>query len=199
MLKNFLLACIKVNKQTLREHEVDGISTVIMPSNTNYEIYLKNLYVEKAVIRISINGEDSGEIFYLDRNTDVSLTRPLQETKFMFTSDDKTSPEDGIIRIEFQFEEPTKWLTPTAPWPTAPAPPWIVSSGTSVTYGYVPTANPSKKLNPQKYVMIFQIKSEVPATIDKKRPYCSVCGTKNKNNHKFCKECGNYMGRILWA
>lgn len=114
MFKKDFVVCIKAEGKVLREYD----NTVLIPFGTEYSIYLKNLRTERAVVNISIDGEDilNGNKLVINGNDDLNLERFLETSdkghRFKFI--EKTQkiseyrgdkPEDGIIRIEYQFEK----------------------------------------------------------------------------------------------
>ena len=121
-----MVCCLKANGKVLREHK----DTVYVPFGTEYSILLKNLNSVRAMVNISIDGKDIADgmaDFVVNANTEIDLTRFLsngnvnQGNKFKFI--ERTAGieqhrgvgvEDGIIRIEFQFERQPQQLT----WPS---------------------------------------------------------------------------------
>jgi hypothetical protein len=118
MYKNDLVAVLKTNGKILRE---DG-STVYVPFGSEYSILVKNLRAVKALVSISIDGEDvlSGKKLIVSPNSNLELERFLADAldkgnRFKFIQ--KTEKiqdyrgdkiDDGIIRIEFQYEKPVE-------------------------------------------------------------------------------------------
>ena len=116
MYESKMVCCLKANGKVLREHK----DTVYVPFGTEYSILLKNLNSVRAMVNISIDGKDIADgkaDFIVNANTEIDLTRFLsngnmnQGNKFKFI--ERTvgveqhrgvGVEDGIIRIEFQFE-----------------------------------------------------------------------------------------------
>lgn len=113
MFKKDFVAVVKCNSKILREK--DGI--IEMPFGCEYSILLKNLRSRKAVVKISIDGQDvlNSQRLIVNGNSELELERFLESmdkgNKFKFIQ--KTSKiqehrgdkvDDGIIRIEFQYE-----------------------------------------------------------------------------------------------
>ena len=124
MYSNKLVACLKSQGKVLREFK----DTVRVPFNTEFSILLKNLHDQRALVNIYIDGENhtpSGLVinakqeFELERSiANGSLT---QGNKFKFI--ERTDAveehrgiklEDGIVRIEFQYEKP--YVAPVDPY-----------------------------------------------------------------------------------
>lgn len=116
MYESKMVCCLKANGKVLREHK----DTVYVPFGTEYSILLKNLNSVRAMVNISIDGKDIADgkaDFIVNANTEIDLTRFLaggnmnQGNKFKFIERTPgieqhrgVGAEDGIIRIEFQFE-----------------------------------------------------------------------------------------------
>ena len=126
MYESKMVCCLKANGKVLREHK----DTVYVPFGTEYSILIKNLNSVRAMVNISIDGKDIADgkaDFIVNANTEIDLTRFLsngnmnQGNKFKFIERTPgieqhrgVGVEDGIIRIEFQFERQPQQLT----WPT---------------------------------------------------------------------------------
>lgn len=123
MYGNKLAAAIKVGGKVLREFK----DTVHIPFGSEYAITLKNLNTTRAVINVYIDGSDMvpGGIV-LNAGQSVDLERSIKNgnltegNKFKFI--ERTGAveqhrgigvEDGLVRIEYQFELPvfnTAWI-----------------------------------------------------------------------------------------
>lgn len=121
MFKSKLVTCIKVAGKVLKEQKnSDGEQTVQIPFGSEYSIYLKNLNSVRALVRVSIDGQSvtDGEDLVIHGNSELDLERFLKKgnmdsgnrLKFI----ERTSrvenhrgigAEDGIVRVEFQFEK----------------------------------------------------------------------------------------------
>jgi hypothetical protein len=115
MYQDKFVVAVKVNGKVLREFG----DTVKVPFGAEYSLYLKNLNVHRAVVNISIDGKDVTEGgVIVNANSAVDLERFLggsltEGRKFKFverTSDIEDyrgiKAEDGIIRVQFQYELP---------------------------------------------------------------------------------------------
>lgn len=116
MLESKMVCCLKANGKVLREHK----DTVYVPFGTEYSILIKNLNSLRAMVNVSIDGKDvaDGKVdFIVNANSEIDLARFLPNgnmergNKFKFI--ERTASieqhrgvgvEDGIIRIEFQYE-----------------------------------------------------------------------------------------------
>ena len=131
MYNQKLVASIKANGKVLREFK----DTVYIPFASEYSILLKNLNTTRAVVNVFIDGENvvPGGLV-IDPGRTVDLERWIKNgnlsegNKFKFierTSAIEDGPrgiklEDGLIRVEYQFEIPrpiinisnTQWNTP---------------------------------------------------------------------------------------
>ena len=116
MYSNKLVASLKANGKILREFK----DTVYIPFGSEYSFLLKNLHTTRAVVNIFIDGEDVVEGgLVLDPGREVDLERYVKNSnlsagnKFKFierTQAIEDGPrgsklEDGLIRIEFQYEQ----------------------------------------------------------------------------------------------
>ena len=138
MYESKLAAAIKVNGKVLREFNKD---TVYIPFGSEYSILLKNLNTKRAVVNIFIDGQDIVESgLVLNAGQEVDLERFVKNgnltegnrLKFI----ERTSGieqhrgvklEDGIVRVEYQFEKP--YVPPQ--WNNSS---WISASGSNSTY-----------------------------------------------------------------
>ena len=127
MYGNKLAAAIKVNGKVLREFK----DTVYIPFGSEYAITIKNLHTTRAVVSVYIDGDNvvPGGLV-LNAGQSVDLERSIRNNnltegnKFKFI--ERTSKieehrgvgvEDGLVRIEYQFEQPPRpisWTTPIA-------------------------------------------------------------------------------------
>lgn len=115
MYNNKFVACIKVAGKILH----DSKETVRIPFGSEYSILLKNLNNVKASIKISIDGKDAlnGSLI-INGNSEINLERFIKNGNFdsgnRFKFIERNSKveqtrgiqaEDGLIRVEFQFEK----------------------------------------------------------------------------------------------
>ena len=132
MYGNKLAAAIKVNGKVLREFK----DTVHIPFGSEYTILLKNLNTTRAVVKVFIDGDDTvpGGLV-IDPGREVDLERWVKNgnltegNRFKFI--ERTGAveqhrgigiEDGLVRIEFQFEQPRPVYNT----------PWISASGSTI-------------------------------------------------------------------
>ncbi len=118
MYESKLAAAIKVNGKVLREFK----DTVYIPFGSEYSILLKNLNTTRAVVNVFIDGEDMvpGGIV-INAGQEVDLERSVKNgnlsegNRFKFI--ERTGSverhrgvklEDGLVRVEFQFEQPPR-------------------------------------------------------------------------------------------
>jgi len=133
MYSNKLVASLKANGKILREFK----DTVYIPFGSEYSFLLKNLHTTRAVVNIFIDGTDIVEGgLVLDPGREVDLERYVKSgnlsagNKFKFierTAAIEDGPrgvklEDGLVRIEFQYEKP--YVPPVSRG-------WITASGST--------------------------------------------------------------------
>lgn len=116
MYNQKLIASLKANGKILREYK----DTVYCPFGQEYSILLKNLNTVRALVHVYIDGEDMapGGIV-LNAHQEIDLERSIKNgnlnegNRFKFI--ERTGRveqhrgiklEDGLIRIEYQFEMP---------------------------------------------------------------------------------------------
>lgn len=117
MYANKLVASLKANGKILREFK----DTVYIPFGSEYSFLLKNLNTTRALVNVFIDGEDmTPGGLVLNAGQEVDLERSIkggnltEGNRFKFierTSAIENGPrgvklEDGLVRIEFQFEKP---------------------------------------------------------------------------------------------
>ena len=137
MFNQKLVASIKSKGKVLREFK----DTVYIPFASEYSILLKNLNTTRAVVNVFIDGENAvpGGLV-IDPGRTVDLERWIKNgnlsegNKFKFierTQAIEDGPrgiklEDGLVRIEYQFEIPRPviniptWTTTTTTWNSTP-------------------------------------------------------------------------------
>jgi hypothetical protein len=132
MYNSKLVASIKANGKVLREFK----DTVYVPFGSEYSILLKNLNTVRALINIYIDGDNivPGGLV-LNAGQEIDLQRAIRNgnmnegNKFKFI--ERTGKiedhrgvklEDGLIRVEYQFEkvyttyQPATWAVTTPKW-----------------------------------------------------------------------------------
>jgi hypothetical protein len=138
MYQSKLVASLKANGKILREFG----DTVYIPFGSEYSFLIKNLNTQRALVNIFIDGDnvvpgglvvDSGREIDLERWVKNGNLSEGNRFKFIErTSDVENGPrgiklEDGLVRIEFQFEKP--YIPPQ--WNNSS---WIAASGSTSSY-----------------------------------------------------------------
>jgi hypothetical protein len=136
MYNSKFVAAVKVNGKVLREEKENDGSVVYLPFKSEYSLMLKNLNTRKAVVKVSIDGTDVlyGKSLIVSPNDYIELERFLKEMdrgeRFLFIEKTKQISDyrgdkidDGIVRIEYQFEQEVPVVTTTY-WGNTP--PWVV-------------------------------------------------------------------------
>lgn len=141
MYESKLAVAIKSNGKVLREVNKD---TVYIPFGCEYSIFIKNLNTVKALVKIEIDGTDAtnGTGLIVSGNTEIDLERFIKDNRFDMGNRFKfiersaaienfrgVGVEDGLIRVEFQFERPQpSYVLPTTWYPPVKYPqfpnPW---------------------------------------------------------------------------
>jgi hypothetical protein len=152
-----LTAAIKANGKILRDF--DG--TTYLPFGSEYKIVLKNLNTVRVLINITLDGDEvCPDGLVLNPGQSVELERWIKNgnltTGNCFKFIERSSQieqhrgiklEDGLIRIEFQFESPRQYIstpyTPPQPyWGGLTYPPGVRSIGsTNNVHDGMPCAN----------------------------------------------------------
>lgn len=117
MYSNKMAVAIKSNGRVLREHK----DTVFIKFGSEYSVCMKNLNTVKALVNVFIDGENvvPGGLV-LNAGQEIDLERSVKNgnltegNRFKFierTANVENGPrgirlEDGIVRIEFEFEVP---------------------------------------------------------------------------------------------
>lgn len=127
MYESKLVASLKANGKILREFK----DTVYIPFGSEYSFLLKNLNTTRALVNVFIDGEDmTPGGLVLNAGQEVDLERSIkggnlkEGNRFKFierTSAIEDGPrgvklEDGLVRIEFQFEKPPMRVTELPDW-----------------------------------------------------------------------------------
>jgi hypothetical protein len=117
MYQSKLVASLKANGKILREFK----DTVYIPFGSEYQFLLKNLHTQRAVVNIFVDGTNVVEGgLVINAGQEVNLERYIKNgnltegNRFKFierTQAVEDGPrgiklEDGLIRIEFQYEQP---------------------------------------------------------------------------------------------
>lgn len=135
--KNKLVAVVKCNGKVLREQKDEqGEPFVTLPFGAEYTLAFKNLHTQRAVVKVSIDGEDvlAGRQLVVNAHDDTELhgfmsSAGIATAAFKFIQKTKEIADhrgdrldDGIINVSFAFEIPmetiyTSWshtFTPTS-------------------------------------------------------------------------------------
>ena len=127
MYQSKLVASLKANGKILREFK----DTVYIPFGSEYSFLLKNLHTQRAVVNIFIDGDNIVEGgLVIDAGREVNLERYIKNgnlsegNRFKFierTAAIEDGPrgiklEDGLVRIEFQFERPPVAINTLSDW-----------------------------------------------------------------------------------
>jgi hypothetical protein len=140
--QNKFIAVIKCNNKILREINKNE---VILPFGSEYSILFKNLESRRVSVKISIDGTDIlyGDSLVIDANSELELERFLErldsgnKLKFIQKTQKISNHrgdkiDDGIIRIEYAFEQyvVSNWITYSYPdYSCPPVEPRIFYSG----------------------------------------------------------------------
>lgn len=182
MYNQKLVASLKANGKILREFK----DTVYIPFGSEYSFLIKNLNTTRALVNIFIDGEDVIEGgLVLNAGQEVDLERYVKNgnlnagNKFKFierTAAIEDGPrgaklEDGLVRIEFQFEKP--YVPPVnRGWITA-------SGGTNQNSIYPASFNVNGALRSVDFSQNGQVMAQAAsAAVDK---YCADNGIVNKS------------------
>lgn len=113
--RNLFASAIKVDGKVLRENQ----ETVTIPFGSEYSVYLKNLNSVRAMVKVSVDGQDATEGTWLviQPNSNIELERFIRNgnlqagNRFKFIERTKEiedhrgiKTEDGLVRIEYKFE-----------------------------------------------------------------------------------------------
>ena len=117
MYESKLVASLKANGKILREFK----DTVYIPFGSEYSFLLKNLNTTRALVNVFIDGEDmtpgglvlnAGQEIDLERSikggnlTEGNRFKFIERTQAIEDGPRGVKLEDGLVRIEFQFEKP---------------------------------------------------------------------------------------------
>lgn len=127
MYKAGLVAVVVADGKIVREMNSGGTSTVYLPFGCEYSIRFKNNENRRAAVTVSVDGKDamSGHQLVVDANSESEIKGFMEASggiaKNAFRFIEKTDRirehrgdkiDDGIIRIEFQYEIPRPVYTP---------------------------------------------------------------------------------------
>lgn len=125
MYNNKLAAAIKVNNKVLREFK----DTVYVPFASEYSLLIKNLNIVKVLVNVYIDGEEvTPGGLAINAGNEIDLERFIKNgnltegNKFKFIERNSAVEqhrgiklEDGIVRIEYQFEKVYSFLNTVYP------------------------------------------------------------------------------------
>ena len=126
MYQSKLVASLKANGKILREFK----DTVYIPFGSEYSFLIKNLNTTRALVNVFIDGENVIEGgLVLNTGQEVDLERYVKNgnlregNRFKFIERTGaveqhrgTKLEDGLVRIEFQFEKPPVSINTLSDW-----------------------------------------------------------------------------------
>lgn len=123
MYNNKFVVAIKANGKILREFG----ETIYVPYSQEYTFLFKNLNSVRAQVRVSIDGTNATEGTWLvvPPNSEIELTRYIKDGNFdignRFKFIERTAAiengprgskvDDGLVRVEFQFEKQPQLFT----------------------------------------------------------------------------------------
>ena len=132
MYKNKLAVALKSTGKVLREFGDE----VYLPFGSEYSIFIKNLNSVRALVSVSVDGVDVGDgtKFVVNANDSIDIERFIKDgncnegNRLKFV--ERTSGvenhrgvgiEDGLVRVEFQFEKRMQynsihWYSPSSPY-----------------------------------------------------------------------------------
>ena len=194
MYENKLAAAIKVGGKVLREFNKD---TVYIPFGQEYSILLKNLNTKRAVVNITIDGQNIVEGgLVLNAGQEVDLERFVKNgnltegnrLKFIERTDTIEQHrgiklEDGLVKVEFQFEQPARpiqWISDRYPTYT-PSQWYNTTSYGGVQGSATPTSfNVNGVLRSADFSKGETVRAQASASIDQ---YCADNGIKVKSEY----------------
>lgn len=113
MYQSKLAIAIKTNDKVVKEVG----ENVYLPFGSEYSILIKNLHTKRAIVKITIDGTPvSSGGFVVNANSSIDIERFVKNNesgnrfKFIEMTDNIAqnrghSIEDGLVRVEFQFEK----------------------------------------------------------------------------------------------
>ena len=186
MYQSKLVASLKANGKILREFK----DTVYIPFGSEYSFLIKNLNTQRAVVNIFIDGDDVVEGgLVLNAGQEVDLERYVKNgnltegNRFKFVERNEAIEngprgiklEDGLVRIEFQYEQPRPVLNRS----------WIAASGSNSIYPQQGTGSASYNVNGMLRSVDWSKNGEITAqaasaSVDK---YCADNGIPTNEFH----------------
>lgn len=225
MYANKIVVAIKSHGKTLREVG----ETTYLPFGSEYSILIKNLNTVRASVKIFVDGVDASEsvTFVVPASGQIEIERFVragnlnQGNKFKFI--ERTSKienhrgvnaEDGLIRVEYQFEQEVYANSLRSIQCSASSVPYKSSRSLGSVQGCVPKnatgitapgAVSNQKFQEasafvtsgQKFSIVLQLRGTAEsgsyvtkALESRSRVECKFCGSASRSNAKFCAECG---------
>ncbi len=129
MYNNKLAVALKSAGKVLREFKDE----VYVPFGSEYSVYIKNMNSVRALVKVSVDGVDVGDgtKFVVDANDSIDIERFIKNGNFdegnRLKFIERTGAiedhrgidiEDGLVRVEFDFEKPAP--ATTIYWPYVP-------------------------------------------------------------------------------
>lgn len=131
MYSNKLAVAIKASGKVLREFD----DQVFLPFGSEYSIFIKNKNSVRASVKVEIDGVDvtQGVSLVVDPNDEIELERFIRNgnlykgNRFKFIERNSAvekargiKADDGLVRVEFQFERPQSRYLKGYPQPIYP-------------------------------------------------------------------------------
>lgn len=165
MYSNKLAIAVKSNGKVLREFK----DTVYVPFGSEYTLLIKNLNSVRAQVKVSIDGTDmtDGVHLVIQPNSEIELERSIKGgnmnkgNRFKFierTQKIEDGPrgikvEDGLIRIEYQFEKPYVWPKMYVDGPIYPRERWVKKEHWEKEYDWYSSAQLSSTASDPSFGM----------------------------------------------
>lgn len=207
MYANKMAVAIKTNGRVLREHK----DTVFVKFGSEYSVYMKNLNTTRAVVNVFIDGNNitpSGLV--IDPGQEVDLERSIANgnlkegnaLKFIERTGKiehhrGISAEDGLIRVEYQFEMPrlVTNISDNNFWKQYP--PGV--RGNEFWNNHVPTSSPTFNVGGTLRSVDWSKNGEITAQAATTaiNNYCADNGIQNKSEiHDGMATCDSFMNEV---
>lgn len=128
MYSQQFVVTVKHNGRVLRETKLPGsdlTDAIFVPYGSEYSLFFKNMNSVRALVRVSIDGQDAtkGTSLIVPANGSIELERFMgtgaldkghrfkfiERTQKIEEGPRGIQPEDGLVRVEFEFEkQPSK-------------------------------------------------------------------------------------------
>lgn len=211
MYKSNFVCSLKVGGKILRENS----GVVTLPFGSEYGVLLKNLGSRRAMVKVSVDGQDAteGTRLILQPNSSLELERFIRDgnlksgNKFKFIERTQKiedhrgiKEDDGLVRIEFWAEKETVDVPVVRSDVERGNDAGITVPGSESNQSFYSASG--FEVEPNSHVIVLQLRGEAggtpvaaPVAVDLK-PTCSICGKKNKSQDRFCGECGTALKLI---